>query len=166
MQAKRTAEPGGESPAREAASQEALARLGAREHHRCLLCGAAHPGGLRLAFAVQPDGTVEAAVPSRAFLEGYPGMLHGGAIAALLDAAMTNALFARGLVGLTAELTVRFLAPVRLDRPALVRATLAGTRVRPPYCLRAELEQDGQRVARATGKFLAKPSRRSGALEP
>jgi acyl-coenzyme A thioesterase PaaI-like protein len=166
MQAKQTVAPGGESPAREAASQETLARLGAREHRRCLLCGASHPGGLRLAFAVQPDGAVEAAVPGRAFLEGYPGILHGGAIAALLDAAMTNALFARGLVGLTAELTVRFLAPVRLDRPALVRATLTGTRVRQPYCLQAELEQDGQRVAHATGKFLAKPSRGSGAPEP
>jgi len=166
MQAKQTVAPGGESPARELASQEMLARLGAREHHRCLLCGAAHPGGLRLAFAVQPDGAVEATVPGRAFLEGYPGMLHGGAIAALLDAAMTNALFARGLVGLTAELTVRFLAPVRLDRPALVRAALTGTRVRPPFCLRAELEQDGQRVARASGKFLAKPSRSPHERQP
>jgi acyl-coenzyme A thioesterase PaaI-like protein len=148
----------------QSADQEVLAAVRAREHPDCLLCGAGDPLGLELAFAVQADGSVLAAFACRSFLAGYPGMVHGGIVAALLDAAMTNALFARGLVGVTAELTLRFLAPLRLDRPARVRAALIAAQTHSLYCLQAELEQDGQRVARATAKFLGEGPRRAVTL--
>jgi len=146
-----------------AASQALLRALAAREHPHCLLCGAAAPGGARLEFRVQSDGSVEAELPCLDQLQGYPDRLHGGAIAAALDAAMTNALFARGIVGVTAALTLRFLAPVRLGEPARLRGALATARARPPYSLEASLEQAGRQVAWARGTFLAQAARRKPA---
>ena len=57
---------------------------------------------------------------------------------------------------MTADLTVRFLAPVNLDRGAVVRAVVESAAAHPLYKVRAELEQDQQLKARATAKFLVK----------
>jgi len=68
---------------------------------------------------------------------------------------MTHVLFSVGVVGVTAELTVRFLAPVMLDRGAVVRASIEeGSHTL--YYVRSELEQDQKLMARASAKFLAK----------
>jgi acyl-coenzyme A thioesterase PaaI-like protein len=137
------------------ASQSTLELLATTEHTRCLLCGPANALGPRLRFRVQTDGSVLARFLCREILQSYPEMLHGGVISALLDAAMTNALFSVGVVGVTAELTVRFLAPVALDRGAMVCAAIE--KASPPlYLVRGELAQEGRFMARASGKFLVK----------
>jgi len=137
------------------ASQTALESLVAAEHSECLMCGPENPLGLKLRFRVQPDGSVLAMFTCREALRSYPETLHGGVISALLDAAMTNALFAVGVVGVTAELTVRFLAPVALNRGAVLRACVERD-AHPLFYLRAELEQDRKPKARANAKFLVK----------
>ncbi|MGD8394981.1 MAG: PaaI family thioesterase [Candidatus Eiseniibacteriota bacterium] len=136
-------------------SQSTLEALAATEHADCLLCGRANPVGLRLRFRLQSDGSVLAAFTCREAFQSYAKTLHGGVISALLDAAMTNVLFSIGVVGVTAELTVRFLAPVLLERAAVVRATLERN-AHPLFLVRAELEQDGKLMARASAKFLAR----------
>lgn len=65
-------------------------------HPSCFVCGAANPSGFHLRFALAPDGSVSAHVPCPQQFQSYDGTLHGGVVAALLDAAMTNCLFARG----------------------------------------------------------------------
>jgi len=136
-------------------SQKRLDSMAEAEHRHCLLCGTANPFSLRLRFRVKGDGSVVALFPCREILQSYPETLHGGVISALLDAAMTNVLFAIGVVAVTAELNVRFLAPVRLNHGAVVRGSLEQA-LHPLYGTRAHLEQDGQRVAHAWAKFLAK----------
>lgn len=137
-------------------SQARLESLSATEHPQCLMCGESNPLGIRLQFKVQSDGSVLAVFPCRELLQSYPETLHGGVISALLDAAMTNVLFSIGIVAVTAELTVRFLAPVSLNRIAVVRAVIEGTASHPLYYVRAELEQDERLMARASAKFLVK----------
>ncbi len=75
---------------------EAMATLQSRLHSQCILCGADHPQGLRLAFNTDANGRVKAEFPCDRMYQGYDGYLHGGVIAALLDSAMTNCLFAHG----------------------------------------------------------------------
>lgn len=137
-------------------SQATLERLRAAEHPRCLLCGPAGGRGLALAFEVQPDGAVAAAVAFPGVLEGYPDVLHGGVTAAVLDAAMTNALFSVGVVAVTAELTVRYVAPVSLAKGAVVRGSVERLGAHTLCLVRAELEQEGAVVARASARFLAR----------
>ncbi len=143
----------GEHAAR--ASQSVLESLISAQHAECLMCGPANALGMKLKFRVQPDGSVLALFPCRENLRSYPETLHGGVISALLDAAMTNALFAFGVVGVTVELAVRFLAPVALNRGALVRGSVERD-AHPLYAVRAELEQDGKLMARANAKFIVK----------
>lgn len=138
------------------ASQATLDYVRADEHPGCLLCGLENPFGLKLRFRVQGDGSVLAMVPCREIFQGYPEMLHGGVISALLDAAMTNALFSMGVVAVTAELSVRFLAPVSLDRGAVARASIREAWSLLLYNVGAEIEQDRKVMARASAKFLVK----------
>jgi len=91
-------------------------------HGGCVACGGRNGQGLRLQFRVRETGRVETSFACAAAFEGFPGFLHGGIIATLLDAAMTNCLFAHGIVAMTAELTIRYLLPVRTGDEATVRA--------------------------------------------
>jgi acyl-coenzyme A thioesterase PaaI-like protein len=99
------------------------------------------------------DGGVEAHFDCARIFEGYSHRIHGGVIAALLDGAMTNCLFAHGRVAVTAELTVRYRYPVMTDHQATVRAWIRESSHRL-HRVRAELLQDGQLLARATARFL------------
>ena len=134
--------------------------LSEREHAHCIICGAANQQGLRLQFTTLPDGSVETVFPCREVFQGYGGILHGGIISCLLDGAMTNCLFAMGITATTGELALRFLRPVAIDTPAIVRARVKRSHS-PLHIVEAELSQGGELCVRATGKFmelLSKPT--------
>lgn len=136
--------------------EDELAQTRARAHGGCVVCGPANARGLGLAFASLPDGGVEARFACDHVFQGYAGVLHGGVIASLLDGAMTSCLFARGRAAVTAELNVQFRHPVVAGRTAKVRAWI--TRATPPlHVLAAQVVQDGQTKATATGKFMDQP---------
>ena len=139
-------------------SQATLERVRAIEHPRCFVCNPENADGLRLKFRVRPDGTVVAFFPCRSVYQSYPEVLHGGITSTLLDAAMTNVLFSIGVVAVTAELNVRFVAPVRLERGAVVVGAIEKTSSHPLYYVRAELRQDHEPLARASAKFLVRDS--------
>jgi acyl-coenzyme A thioesterase PaaI-like protein len=127
----------------------------AEAHPFCFVCSGSNPMGLALRYAPQPDGSVSASFLGHSALEGYPGLLHGGVIAALLDGAMTNCLFAQGRPALTVELKVRYHAEVGAAEELQVRAWLEDDS-HGLYQLRAELKQGGEVKAAATGKFMTR----------
>jgi acyl-CoA thioesterase FadM len=69
---------------------------------------------------------------------------------------MANALFAIGIVAVTATLEVRFVAPATTGRFAMVRAWTESAAAHPLYLLRAELIQDGKVLAEAKAKFIVR----------
>jgi acyl-coenzyme A thioesterase PaaI-like protein len=127
----------------------------ASAHPFCFVCSGSNPMGLALRYAPQPDGSVSAAFLGHSALEGYPGLLHGGVIAALLDGAMTNCLFALGHRALTVELKVRYHAGVAAAEETLLRAWLENGS-HGLFQLRAELSQAGAIKASAAGKFMTR----------
>ena len=131
----------------------AMTALQSRLHAQCIMCGADNPQGIRLVFATHPDGHVETEFPCDRHYQGYTGYLHGGVIAALLDSAMTNCLFAHGRVAMTGELKVRFIKPVVINHPVRVSARLAELHA-PLFVMSGEVLQNGVTVARATAKFM------------
>lgn len=137
------------SPTRQAALDEARENA----HPHCVACGSTH--GTKLHFVALEDGTVEAVFQGGGLYQGYPGVLHGGVIATLLDAAMTNCLFSQGHVAMTAELAVRYHRPVEVSQGCTVRARLERT-WGPLYVLHSEIIQDGQVRVTATAKFMEK----------
>ena len=134
-------------------SQERLAAVREREHNRCFVCDPDNPRGLGLRFQTCADGCVIAAFNCAEIFHGYPRWLHGGITSSLLDGAMTNCLFARGVVAATAQLSIRFLLPVVIDRQAHVKAWLEKN-YSPLHLLRAELVQDGKVLVTASAKFM------------
>lgn len=122
-------------------------------HARCLVCGMDNERGLRLKFDPCPDGAVRSSFHCPPGLEGYDGILHGGIISTLLDGAMTNCLFARGIKALTVDLKVRFMLPVDTGNAIQLRAWIQRNIFRF-YLLEAQLTQSGAVKARGAGKFL------------
>lgn len=124
------------------------------DHQQCYACGNPDGEGLGLCFEKVSDGSVRAIwQPVRRF-QSYPGRLHGGVIATLLDSAMVHALFARQVRGVTAELHVRYLRAVQLDAALELRASVDSCRL-SLYVCQAELIQHSRIVVRATAKFMS-----------
>lgn len=108
---------------------------------------------MRLDFRDAGEGRVRATFDCAKIFEGYPGYLHGGIISTVLDSAMTNCLFAQGHRAVTAELAVKYRAPVSLERAAVIEAHAARD-MYPLFIMEASLAQDGQTKATATAKFI------------
>ncbi len=115
-----------------------------------MVCGL--PSVLGLSFHATEQG-VKASLKLKPEWQGYSGALHGGMIATLLDAAMTHCLFHQGIEAMTADLQVRYLAPVPCPGRIEVSARLSGQR-RLIYELDAELRVGGMVKARAKAKFM------------
>ena len=130
-----------------------LERLRALHHPRCFVARDLEDFGLGVHFVVRPDSGVEATVSCPAAWEGYPGLVHGGIIASLLDGAMTNALFARGTVAVTAEVTIRYRRPLRVGQTATV-AGLVTQREPPLYIAEARVTSGEGVHATCTAKFM------------
>jgi acyl-coenzyme A thioesterase PaaI-like protein len=109
--------------------------------------------GLALRYNVASDGSVSASFIGNYALESYPGILHGGLVATLLDAVMTNCLFAHGIRALTAELQVRYRESVLTAEELQVRAWLESSR-HGLYQLRSEITQGGHLKASGQAKFI------------
>jgi uncharacterized protein (TIGR00369 family) len=122
-------------------------------HPRCVACSPDNKAGLKLNFENAGGGVVRAAFDCSAGFEGYPGQLHGGIISTLLDAAMANCLFAQELQAVTAELSVKFKAPVVSRHQATVEAKVVRD-LFPLYLMEASLIQDNEVKATATAKFI------------
>jgi uncharacterized protein (TIGR00369 family) len=117
-----------------------------------VVCGDTNARGLRLDFTVAADGSVSAVFRCENSFEGYAGIVHGGVVSSLLDGAMTNCLFARGIMAVTAELTVRFKHLLRVGEPARVRAWITHSSPHLHF-LAAEITQSGSVAATARAKF-------------
>lgn len=130
-----------------------MAAIRHRLHGGCVACGDNNPAGLRLKFEKQPDGSVKAAAFCVKELAGYDGLLHGGVAALMLDSAMANCLFGAGVTALTAELNVKYRAPVRIGRGVLLSAAIKADHD-PLFIIGSELRQDGEVKATAEAKFM------------
>jgi acyl-coenzyme A thioesterase PaaI-like protein len=121
-------------------------------HRECIVCGCENDHGMHMQFHREPDGSVTSEFLSDAMYQGYPDVLHGGVVAAVLDGAMTNCLFAHDVVAVTAELTIRYLQPVHTQEMVSVRAWIVKSSPHL-HLLAAELSQRGQVRATAKAKF-------------
>jgi len=124
-------------------------------HPDCVACSLLDQKGLHLEFEVSDEGVVSHFECDRS-CQGYPGIMHGGIIATILDGAMGNCLFAQGRTAVTVEMTTRFRHPVYINRQATVRAWLVRP-ADPLYFMEAQIVQEGQIKATAKGKFYHQP---------
>ena len=129
-----------------------------QQHPDCFVCCQNRIFGLQVHYEARPNGEVEATVSCPEAWKGYPDWVHGGITAALLDGAMTNCLFAQGIVAVTAELRVRYRSPLMIGKSARITAALV-RHSSALFVLEAAITQQGQVRATSTGKFLTTQER-------
>jgi uncharacterized protein (TIGR00369 family) len=124
------------------------------ENH-CFGCGGANARGMQLAFE-QDDTTrrIRGVFRIGAEYQGGPGFVHGGIVATLLDEVMAKVNRFEKDIAVTAELTVEYLKPVRVER----EVTVEGWEVERDGRLRMRRgeirDSSGVVLARAVGKFV------------
>ncbi|MBW7863238.1 MAG: PaaI family thioesterase [Candidatus Hydrogenedentes bacterium] len=120
----------------------------------CFICGEENGAGLQGRFYVEGD-TVKIPVSAKEQHCGYPGVVHGGVVAALLDECMGwAAARAIGRMCVTGEMTVRYLKNVPPDPALTVEAEVTKAHRRMVHTTARIVGPDGTRYATAEGKFL------------
>ena len=145
-------------------TQQSLEITRKQAHPECISCSPENVSGFALKFSLRDDNGVEAEFNCGKIYQGYPGFLHGGITSLLLDSAMANCLFAHQVVAVTARMIIRFLFPVAIDQPAVVKAWMR--EYEPPlYVLEAEMEQNGRILVRASAKFINRDLAEAGEID-
>jgi len=85
----------------------------------CFGCGQSNPVGLRLKFRKEGD-IVKTEVTPYKYFQGWPGILHGGIIACILDEAMAWAARLEGFNCVTARMQVSFKRPIPVSEKLIV----------------------------------------------
>lgn len=123
----------------------------------CFVCGTENPHGLGAVFC--DDGVrVWTELTPAVHHQGWPGVLHGGIVSAVLDETIGRVAFLHNRWVQTARLTVRFLKPAPLGEA--LRATGVLTRnSRRLMEMEGELclARSGEPLARAEGTFVPLP---------
>lgn len=124
------------------------------KHEHCFACGpkqTAH--SLQLKFEQTSEFEVQGNLWVSPEYQGYDGILHGGIVSTLLDAAMTNCLLKLGITALTADLHIRFIAPVMVGQTILIKGAMLKHR-RHVYFMESTVWSGGSELARATALFM------------
>lgn len=93
----------------------------------CFVCGLENDFGLKSNFYELENGELLARFFPAEQHQSYPGRLHGGIAAAILDETIGRAIINHqrsGLWGVTLEFSMKFRKPVPLDDEVLVRARI------------------------------------------
>jgi acyl-coenzyme A thioesterase PaaI-like protein len=126
--------------------------------HSCFVCGESNAVGLKLRFTT--DGrTVQTRFRLRPAYVGFRNVVHGGLLTTVLDEIMVWACAVpTRRFAFCAELTVRFLNPVRPDDEIVATGELLTNRRNRIFGAKAVLTSpSGQPFAEATGKYLPIP---------
>jgi len=86
----------------------------------CFICGLENPVGLRLRIYEVEQGMVESTFTAPEHFQGYPGVLHGGIIATIIDEISGRALMGpvdKPRFMFTAKLEVRYRKNVPIGKP-------------------------------------------------
>jgi uncharacterized protein (TIGR00369 family) len=122
----------------------------------CFGCGGANPDGMKLTFEQDDD---RKRIVGRFRIgdryQGGTGFLHGGIIATLLDEAMGKVNRFSKVRAVTAELSVEYKRPVRVNEEIVVEGWQADRNGRS-FFYEAEIRNAaGDVLARGKGRFVA-----------
>ena len=122
----------------------------------CYVCGRENPVSLGMTFFLQENGEVTSEVVVSEAYAGYPGMVHGGNIAAMMDEAVGRA--ATGddpnRFAVTSQLTVKYRQPVPTNQRLLVTGRLIKKRGKVSQAYGEIRNQEGQLLAEADAIFV------------
>jgi len=106
-------------------------------------------------FYTTKPGTVEAQINLRKDYEGFPDIVHGGILSAILDEATGRAQMSfKDRFMVTAQLTMRFRLPVLVDQNYTVLGVAGEVKGRVSKSTGQILDMDGRIMAEADAVFV------------
>ena len=133
--------------------EENLKRLRDIHHSRCLFNRELSivPG---LRFSFDDSGALLGEFTCNGFQQGYDGIVHGGVIAAIIDASMAQCLMGHGVVGYTANLSVKYRKPVAIRTATMLQTSIVAVNCSVLYSMSCKITQNDVCVVKADGKFF------------
>lgn len=116
--------------------------------------GGTWENGFGIRFAQDEQGRMVARHCFTPNKEGPPRIVQGGAIAAVLDEAMTAAIFTAGFVGFTVNLNVNYRAPVFIGAEAQIVGYIERVEGRKIFTAAQIILSDNTVATEATALFL------------
>lgn len=110
--------------------------------------------GLGLRFAADADDVLAAVMTFDERQMGPPQIVHGGALAAVIDEAMTATIFHHREPAFTAQLNISYRQPVRVGQPVTVRAWMKQREGRKRWLYADIRDEAGTLCAEAEGLFI------------
>lgn len=125
----------------------------------CFVCGLANPLGLQLIFYNSGPGEVTAEVTLPVHYQGYPGVVHGGIVASMLDEAAGRAHMGGDPPRFmyTARLDVQYRKPVPVGQPLRLVGQAVKSRKRAATSSCKLFGPDGDLLAEAEALLVDLP---------
>jgi acyl-coenzyme A thioesterase PaaI-like protein len=125
-------------------------------YQRCIACGQKNDSGLQMVFRREGD-RIRADFLPQEHHQGFPGVLHGGIIASLLDETLGRTGALRGQWLMTGKLDIRYRRPAPIGDALMVWGRIVRERPGAIEAGGAVELSDGTVVADARGFFLRLP---------
>jgi len=126
----------------------------------CFACGIANPIGLKIRFYNLGPGEVEANYTVPEVFQGFPGIVHGGIVAALLDEISYRALIVDDPERLmfTARLTIRYRGNVPVEESLRLVGRSGKVKKRSATAYGYIYSKDGELLAEAEALLIRVPN--------
>jgi len=125
-----------------------------RRDDLCFCCGKDNDRGLKLEFSYDGSGSAETNLTIPEWFSGWRRMTHGGLLSMLLDECMAHACISRHGYAITAELTVRYHAPVEVGSTVTVQAKAGELRSRIVDTVGTITDASGGKIATGRARFV------------
>ena len=126
-----------------------------RNDQHCFCCGKDNDKGLKLKFEYPVEGTAKTSLKVPNYFTGWENLTHGGLISMLLDETMAHACISSKLIGVTAELTVRFKKPLPVDTEIFVKGRMTDNKGRIALTAGEITDAEGIIYATAKARFIS-----------
>lgn len=123
----------------------------------CFVCGLQNAFGLKSRFYELETGEIMAVFQPSSEHQGYPGRLHGGIAATILDETIGRAIMVKysdAIWGVTVDFSMRLRKPVPLDREIRVVGRIVSDGKRTFAGSGEILLEDGSVAIEGAGKYL------------
>jgi uncharacterized protein (TIGR00369 family) len=130
----------------------------AKEDYTCFACSPHNEIGLKLQFFETEDGVEAEWTPNRLY-EGYPGVIHGGIQAVMLDEITAWTVYIKaGTAGVTSRLNIKYRKPVSsLQNHITLKGKILKTQRNFIYLEGLLFDEQGELCAEAEAVYFTYP---------
>lgn len=125
-----------------------------KEHHSSCMFNNQDSLVPDLDFTFDNEGNLSGTFICNRTHQGYDDMVHGGVIAAIIDASMAQCLMGHGVVGYTTGLSIKYRKPLFIGFESKLETSIESVHIGSLFEMKCEITQNKKRVVQAKGRFF------------